>query len=124
MLPSHTPTVPAWDLMRSAAQVYFLLCHPASHMASKRMENIWGAATLTVRDVPAPLPKTDLGDQQVQVIGLHPSHSPIYMPVSVRSFPALRKQTHAGPKFTHGANRLQIGLAGSSGRPGVPDFRV
>ena len=61
------------------------------------------------RDLPAPLPKTDLGDQQVQVIGLHPTQSPIYMPVSVKSSPDLRKQTHAGLKFTHGVNRLQIG---------------
>lgn len=58
MLPSHPPTAPAWDLMRSAAQVYFLLYHPASYMASVRMENIWGAATLTVRDMPAPLART------------------------------------------------------------------
>lgn len=95
--------------MGSTAEVYFLLCLLASHTASVRMENIWGTATLTVRDLPAPLPKTDLGDQQVQVIGLHPTQSPIYMPVSMKSSPDLRKQTHAGLKFTHGVNRLQIG---------------
>lgn len=123
MLPSHTPTVPAWDLMRSAAQVYFLLCHPASRMASKRMENIWGAATLTVRTCPHLSPKPTLETNRFRSLDLTPA-TPLYTCLSCETFPSSKKANSCWPEVHTWCVRLQTGLAGSPGRPGIPDFRV
>lgn len=100
MLPFFPPKAPAWGLMRSTTSMYSLPYNLASHIASARMEDIWGAATSEGRDTCSHLSlKLALMNRSTssECPPPPPHRFSLYVPASVRS----RKQAHSGLEFIH-----------------------